>query len=240
MHFCVGHSSFGRLFFAAVLISAFSAMAPSRAFAAGDLKATLAQLDAAAARFRSTTADFVFTSTQTDPVPDTDVQKGVVYYQRTGASFQMGLHINDVNGEKAPKIIVCCQGGNMRLLEEKLNHVTVLNKFSQYQSWFMMGFGASGTQLAEKFDITDDGPEMVDGVKTEKLEMIPKDPKVRSNVAKITLWMDLDRGVSLKQLFNQDPSHYRVSTYSNIRMNQSVPKDAFTFKTNKQTTVSNQ
>jgi outer membrane lipoprotein-sorting protein len=240
MQFRVGRSSLGRVFFAAVLISAFSALMPSRAFAAGDLKATLARLDAAAATFRSTTANFEFTSIQTDPVPDKDVQSGVVYYQRTGSNFQMGLHIGEVNGEKAPKIVVCCQKGNVQLYDVKLNHVTVLNKISQYQDWFMMGFGASGRELAEKFDITDDGAETVDGVKTEKLEMIPKDPAVRRNVAKITLWMDLDIGVSRKQLFNEDPSHYRVCTYSNIPMNQSVPKDAFTFKTNKQTTVSNQ
>lgn len=240
MPLCVGRSSFGRLFFAAVLVSAFSASMPARAFAAGNLKATLARLDAASARFHSTTADFEFTSVQTDPVPDKDVQTGVVYYQRTVSNFQMGLHINEVNGEKAPKIIVCCQKGNMQLYDVKLNHVTVLNKFSQYQSWFMMGFGASGKELAEKFDITDDGPETVDGVKTEKLEMIPKDANVRRNVAKITLWMDLDLGVSRKQLFNEDPSHYRVCTYSNIEMNKGVPKDAFTFKTNKKTTVSNQ
>jgi outer membrane lipoprotein-sorting protein len=232
--------SFRRLFFAGVLISAFSAMMPARAFAASDLKATLGRLNAAADKFHSTTADFEFTSIQTDPVPDKDVQTGVVFYQRTGSNFQMGLHISDVNGEKAPKVIVCCQKGNVQLFDEKMNHVTVLNKFSQYQSWFMMGFGASGRELAEKFDITDDGPETVDGVKTEKLEMIPKDEAVRRNVAKITLWMDLDLGVSRKQLFNEDSSHYRVCTYSNIQMNKGVPKDAFTFKTNKKTTVSNQ
>lgn len=238
--FCFGRFSFGRVLFAGVLVSTFVAMMPARAFAAGDLKATLARLDAAATKFHSTTADFEFTSVQTDPVPDKDVQTGVVYYQRTGSNFQMGLHINEVNGEKTPKIVVCCQNGTMRLFEERLNHVTVLNKFSQYQSWFMMGFGASGKELAEKFDITDDGSETVDSVKTEKLEMIPKDENVRRNVAKITLWMDLDRGVSLKQLFNEDSSHYLVCTYSKIEMNKGVPKDAFTFKTNKKTTVSNQ
>ncbi len=237
MLFCFRRSSFGRLSLAALLTLT---VMPGRAFAAGDLKATLARLDAAAAKFHSTTANFEFTSIQTDPVPDKDVQTGVVYYQRTGSSFQMGLHITEVNGEKAPKIIVCCQSGSVRLYDEKLNHVTVFNKLSQYESWFMMGFGASGKDLAEKFDITDDGSETIDGVKTEKLEMIPKDPTVRRNVAKITLWMDLDRGVSLKQRFDEDPSHYRVCTYSNFQMNKGVPKDAFTFKTNKQTTVGSQ
>ena len=49
--------------------------------------------------------------------------------------------------------------------------------------------------------------------------------------------MDLDTGVSLKQRFHQDSSDFRIATYTNIKMNGTQPKDAFTFKTNKQTTV---
>lgn len=227
----------GRLLFAAVLSFLF---VPAQAvFASGNLKVTLARLDAASARFHSTTADFQFESVQTDPVPDTEVQKGVVYYRREGSAFQMGVHIATDNGQPAPKIIVCCQRGTVRLYDEKLNQVTVLNKLSQYESWFMLGFGASGKDLAEKWNITDDGPETIDGVKTEKLELIAKDPTIRRNVAKVILWMDLDRGVSLKQRFDEDPSHYRICTYTHVRMNQPQPKDAFTFKTNKQTVVVN-
>jgi outer membrane lipoprotein-sorting protein len=223
-----------RLFVAALLAAT---MLPARAaFAAGNLKATLAKLDAASANFHTATADFEFDSVQTDPVPDKDVQKGVVYYKRSGSAFQMGVHINDVNGQKVPKVIVCCQGGAVKLYEEKLNQVTTLGKLSQYESWFMLGFGASGKDLAEKWDITDDGPEMVSGVNTEKLEMIPKDPAVKRNIPKVTLWMDLERGVSIKQLFDEGPGQYRVALYSNIKMNRSQPSDAFSIKTNKQTT----
>lgn len=225
----------GRLFFAGLL--AYLLVPAHAAFAAGDLKATLAKLDAAAARFHSTTADFEFKSVQTDPVPDTEVQKGVVYYHREGASFQMGVHIESVDDHPAQRIIVCCEGGSVRLYDAKLNQVTVLNKFSQYESYFMLGFGASGKELASKWDITDDGPETIDGVQTEKLVMVPKDPAVRRNVTQVTLWMDLQSGVSLKQRFDEDPSHYRICTYTNPKMNQSQPKDAFTFKTNKQTSV---
>lgn len=86
------------------------AIAASSAFAAGDLKATLAKLDAAAARFKSTSADFQFDSVQTDPVPDTEVQKGTAYYQRKGNAFQMAAHIREVNGRKVPKIYVYSDG----------------------------------------------------------------------------------------------------------------------------------
>lgn len=228
----------GRLFFAGLL--ALLLFPGHAAFAAGDLKATLAKLDVAAAKFHSTTADFEFQSVQTDPVPDTEVQKGVVYYRREGTNFQMGVHINTVDGQSAPKIVVCCEGGAVKLYDAKLNHVTVLNKLNQYESWFKLGFGASGKELAEQWNITDDGPETIDGIKTEKLEMVAKDPAVRRLFAKVTLWMDLESGISIKQLFNEDPSHYRICTYTNIKMNQAQPRDAFTFKTNKQTTQSNQ
>lgn len=210
------------------------------AFAAGNLKATLARLDASAARFRSATADLEFKNVQTEPVPDTEVQKGVIHFRREGSAFQMGIHIDTMDGQLAPKIIVCCQNGSVRLFDQKMNQVTTFSKVSQFEGLFMTGFGASGKQLASNWDITDDGPETVDGVKTEKLELLPKDPAVRRNVTKVTLWMDMDRNVSIKQLFNMDPSHYRECTYTNIKMNQSQPRDAFTIKTNKQTRFSSQ
>ena len=80
------------------------------------------------------------------------------------------------------------------LFEQKVNQVTVLTKFSQYQDWFMLGFGASGKELEQKWDIKYLGSEKIDGIKTDKLEMIAKDPAVRKNVLKLTLWMDSERG----------------------------------------------
>ena len=204
------------------------------AFAAGDLQATLAKLDAAAARFKSTAADFEFDSVQTDPIPDTEVQKGTAYYQKKGNTFQMAAHIREVNGKKAPKIYVY-SGGKLRLDEPLMNQVTTLSSVSQYEGYLMLGFGASGKDLADKWDITDAGPETINGVKTEKLELVAKDPKVKKNLPKVTIWIDLDRGVSLKQVFDEGQGQSRTCTYSNIKMNESLPGDAFTFKTDSKT-----
>ena len=54
----------------------------------------LAKLDAAAKNFHTTTASFEFDTVQTDPIPDTDIQKGTVYYQRSGTTFQMAAHMH--------------------------------------------------------------------------------------------------------------------------------------------------
>jgi len=206
----------------------------SGAFAAGDLKATLAKLDAAAARFKSTSADFQFDSVTTDPVPDTEVQKGTAYYQRKGAAFQMAAHIREVNGKKAPKVYVY-SAGKLKLYETLINQVTTLSSVSQYEGYLMLGFGASGKDLSEKWDLTDDGPETINGVTTEKLDLVAKDPKVRKNLPKVTIWIDADRGVSLKQYFDEGQGQSRTCNYSNIKINESLPSDAFTFKTDSKT-----
>jgi len=210
------------------------AITATPAFAAGDLKTTLAKLDAAAAKFKSTSADFQFDSVQTDPIPDTEVQKGTAYYQRKAGAFQMAAHITEVNGRKVPKVYVYSDG-KLKLDEPLINQVTTLSGASQYESYVMLGFGASGKELSDKWDITDEGPETINGVKTEKLDLVAKDPKIKKNLPKVTIWVDTERGVSLKQFFDQGQGQSRTCTYTNIKINESLPSDAFTFKTDSKT-----
>src|ERR1700757_1037043 len=205
------------------------------AFAADDLQTVLARLDAAAARFKSTTADFEFDSVQTDPIPDKDVQKGTIYFERTGNSFQMAAHIKEVNSQPVPKIYTYSKGVFKLWEGGNLDKVTTFARASKFESYLMLGFGASGKALSEKRDITYDGPETLDGVKTDKLELVAKDPEVKKNLPKVTVWMDTDRGVSLKQVFDEGPGQYRVSVYFNVRLNTPLPGDAFMFKTDSKT-----
>jgi len=201
---------------------------------ADDLEGVLRKLDAAAASFQSTTADFEFDSTQTDPVPDTDVQKGIVYYDRKGNAFQMGVHINEVNGKPVPKIITV-SGGVFKLYEQLPNQVTTSSKVSKYESYLVLGFGASGKDLQQKWNITYLGSETLNGIKTDKLQLIAKDPQVLKLFPKVVIWIDPSRGVSLKQFFDEGQGQSRTCIYSNIKVNQPLPADAFTFKTDSKT-----
>jgi outer membrane lipoprotein-sorting protein len=198
----------------------------------------LRRLDVAAANFRSTSADFEFDTVETDPIPDKDVQKGTIYYARKGNAFQMAAHIHELNGRISSKVYSYASGV-LNLYEKLTNQVTRFSKVGQYESYLMLGFGASGKDLEEKWEIKYLGPEVIDGVKTEKLEMVAKDPSVKKNLPKVTIWVDTERAVSLKQVFNEGPSQYRVCVYFNIRTNQPLPADAFTFKTDKQTVLVN-
>jgi outer membrane lipoprotein-sorting protein len=194
----------------------------------------LHRLDEAAKNFHSTAADFEFDSVETDPIYDKDVQKGTVYYERKGTAFQMAAHVGEHNGKPSPKVYTYA-GGVFKLFESGIDQVTTFSKLSKFESYLMLGFGASGKDLAEKWEIKYLGSEVLDGVKTEKLELVAKDPTVRKNLPKVTVWMDVERGVSLKQVFDEGPGQFRVSVYFNIKVNQPLPADAFTFKTDSKT-----
>ncbi len=203
--------------------------------AADDLQSVLHQLDGAADKFHSASADFEFDSIETEPIPITDVQKGVVYYERKGNSFRMAAHIHEFNGQPVDKVYTFSDGV-FRLFEGgNINQVTTFSKASKFESYLMLGFGASGKDLTEKWNITYAGQETVDGVNTDKLVLVAKDPTVRKNLPKVTIWIDPGRGVNLKQVFDEGEGQSKTCHYSQIKVNKSLPGDAFSFKTNNKT-----
>jgi outer membrane lipoprotein-sorting protein len=210
--------------------------ARAQAPAADDKDKVLDRLNTAAANFHSAAADVEFDTIETDPVPDTDVQKGVVYYERKGTAFRAGVHFSQHNGRPSTKAYTYINGV-LSVFDPGSNQVTNYAKAGKYESYIILGFGASGRELASKWDITYLGSEpMSDGkttVKTQILELVAKDPEVRKNVSKVTIWVDADRAVSLKQVFILSPTSSYVGRYTNFRLNQSLPDEAFKLKTDK-------
>lgn len=211
------------------------ALLPARAARAAEtLESVLHKLDVAAANFHTTSADFEFDAVTTSPIYDKDVQKGTTFYKREGTTFQMAAHIREVNGRPVPKTYTYSRGV-FQLYEKLSNQVTTLTKLNQFQSWFMLGFGAGGKDLAEKWEIKYLGPEKLDGIVTQKLELVAKDATIRKNIQKVTVWMDTDRGISLQQVFDEGQGQSLTCHYVNIKFNQPLSADEFTFKTDKQT-----
>jgi len=225
-----------RRLFVVASIAVMAAPLVRSAFAADNLQSTLQRLDQAAARFQKTSTDFKFVTEQTDPVPDTDTMEGRAYYERTGKDFQMAAHIETDNGRKAPKVYSFSKG-QFKLYEPGVHQITVFTRASKFADYIMLGFGASGRQLEDKWDIKDLGPETIDGVQTEKLELVAKDPTVKKNLPKVTIWMDLDRAVSLKQIFDEGQGQSRTCTYKNLRTNQPLPPGVFDINDSQAQTV---
>ncbi|HEX5284120.1 MAG TPA: outer membrane lipoprotein-sorting protein [Bryocella sp.] len=220
---------------AALLISPFAASAQSP-----QLKSILDQMDTASAHFKNAQANVRYDN-YTRVVNDHDIETGSIYVERTGSTEQMGAVFYNTapDGKPAntPARIVNFDGGTLRIFTLGTNQVDLFKagaNQARYDSFLTLGFGGSGKDLARSWNINDQGADTIDGVKTEKLDLVSKDPSVKNMFTHITIWIDAARGVSLKQVFYAPNGDNRTANYSNIRLNSSVNKKPYSISSKAQ------
>ncbi|HZQ24651.1 MAG TPA: outer membrane lipoprotein carrier protein LolA [Terriglobales bacterium] len=197
-----------------------------------NLDAVLDSMDKAAANFRTTEANFEWDQYQ-KVIDDTDVQKGKIYYRRQGDEVQMAADIAEPD-----KKYVLFSGGKVSVYQPKIDQVTEYNagkKRADVESFLVLGFGGGGHELLKSYDVKYLGDEQLGAVKAAKLELIPKSQSVRNNVERILLWIDPSRGISVQQQFFQGQGDYRLAKYSDIKLNEKIPDNAFKLKTTSKT-----
>jgi outer membrane lipoprotein-sorting protein len=201
------------------------------------LTALLAKMDTASKSFKSAQADFKWDYYE-KIVKDTTTQTGIIYFQREGGGTEMGAVITDPAAKGKVVKAIHFKGAELQMFDPGVNQITVLNEASnqaEIESFLTLGFGAGGSDLAKVWNITDLGPETVDGIATEKLDLVNKNPETRKNVLHVTIWIDASRAVALKQVAYQSGGNYRTATYTHIKLNGSIDKSKFAFKTDKKT-----
>ena len=192
------------------------------------LDRVLSQMDAAAKSFRTTEASFVWDQYQR-VVDDTDTQKGKIYFRREGGETQMAAEV-----EEPDKKYVLYRGGKVQVYQPKIDQV---NEYSagksraDLESFLVLGFGGSGHDLLKAYEVKYLGSETANGVEAGKLELVPKSARLRGNIARILLWIDPAKGVSVQQQFFEPGGDYRLAKYSQIQINQKLPDNAFKLKT---------
>jgi outer membrane lipoprotein-sorting protein len=200
----------------------------------GGLDRVLAEMDTAAKNFRSAEANFVWEQYQ-KVIDETDTQKGRIYFRRQDSDIQMAADIAEPD-----KKYILYSGGKVQVYQPKIDQVTEYNpgkNRSDLESFLVLGFGGSGRDLLKAYDVKYLGNETVNGTQAAKLELIPKSPKLRNNIARILLWIDPTRGVSVQQQFFEPGGDYRLAKYSEIQLNQKLPDGAFKLKTTGKTRV---
>lgn len=219
------------ILFLASLVSGFGAAARPQPAGACTLECVLKKMDAAAATFHTTQADFTWDQYQ-KVVDEHDLQKGTVYYRREGNQTEMMAEIK----QPEPKFVLY-RDGKIQVYQPRIEQVMVYQtgNHSEIESYLVLGFGGSGQDLTKSFDVSYLGDETVEGIVTAQLQLIPKSEKFRNNVAKILLWIDLNRGISVQQQFLQTQGDSRLANYSAVRVNAKIGNDVFQLKTTKKT-----
>jgi outer membrane lipoprotein-sorting protein len=198
------------------------------------LNSVLKKMDEASAHFQAAQADFVFDQYQR-VVDEHDIQKGTVYYRRSGQQIEMMAEFKDPERK-----YVLYKDGKLQVYEPKIDQVMQYSagqNRDQVESFLVLGFGGSGQDLKKSFDVTFEGEETVDNIPTAKLQLIPKSDKTRSNFPQIILWIGLDNGISVQQKLMQTQGDSRLAKYTSINLHPKIGNDVFKLKTTGKTQV---
>jgi len=196
------------------------------------LDRVLAQMDAAARKFKTTQASLVSDQYQ-KVINETETQKGKIYFRREGGDIQMAADFAEPD-----KKYIIYSAGRVQVYQPKIDQVNEYNagkNRGDIESYLVLGFGGSGQDLLKSYEVKFQGSETISGIAAEKLELIPKSIRLRNNIARILLWIDPARGISVQQQLFEPGGDYRLARYSDIQINQRLPEDVFKLKTTKKT-----
>jgi outer membrane lipoprotein-sorting protein len=134
--------------------------------------------------------------------------------------------------------VVVYSDGQVKMYQPKIDTLTVYNtgkNKQEMESFMVLGFGGRGHDLLPSYEVSYIGAEAIDGVKTEKLQLIPKAEKTRNVFNRIVLWIDPARGISIRQQLFTPSGDFRLAKYTHIRVNQKLSDDVFRIKTGRNT-----
>jgi len=188
---------------------------------AEDLQPILARMDEASLSFRAMTAD-VETTTFTKVIDDTAVQNGKLTMQRPkGKSTRAIL---DFSGEKDSRVIYLFNN-TVRFYYPKLKlyqDIDVGKSSDVLNQFLLLGFGSSGKELMENYEITNAGSESVAGRETTKLSLAPKSAQAKETLIKVDVWIPQGAAYPVQQQFFKPSGNYVTVLYSNIKLNPPV------------------
>jgi len=195
------------------------------------LKFVLAQMDAGSAKFHSAEASIQKQQFE-KVVNDTTTESGTIYFLRSGGSIQVGARFDPPNAQTLEY-----KNGTVTIYTAGTNQIKTYSAGQNQalaQTILALGAGGSGRDLVANWTITDQGAEqMSDGsrmVDVEKLDLVSKDPTIRNSYTHITIWIDLARDLSLKQVGFTPSGDTQTTTYTNIRLNQPIDQKPFAIK----------
>ena len=195
-------------------------LAAPLALRAESAESILSRMDKAAPNFRAMSAD-VHMITYTAIISDKTDETGTLKMQRKEGAVRA---IIDFSGQNDSREIAFL-GNIIRMYYPKLNMVQdydvgknsdVLNQF------LLLGFGSSGKELAQSYEVSAGGTENIAGVETTKLLLLPKSAAVKERLSKIEMWIPGNAAYPIQQQFYEPSGNYRQVTYSNVKLNPSI------------------
>src|SRR5262245_7545172 len=154
---------------------------------ADDLQAVLAEMDKTAPSFKSAQADFEWVQ-YTKAVDEKDTQTGKVFIRRSSKDVDFALHFLSPHKKQA-----VVKDGKIMYHDPQTKQTTgkdISNNRDDVEAYMSLGFGSRGQDLLKYYDVTMTGWEMVDDVKTARLELVGKSDRLKKFFSKAILWIE--------------------------------------------------
>jgi outer membrane lipoprotein-sorting protein len=180
------------------------------------LDTILERMDKAAPSFHAMSANVDMIEYQ-KILDDRTTDKGTLKMQRKGKNVRAIVTFPDrVIGFLGDIVRVYFPNTNTYTDYKIGENSNVLNQF------LLLGFGSSGRELAQSYNITLERAENVAGRQTSKLVLLPKDPKVKERLTKIDVWIPTDGANPVQQQFYEPSGNWRKATYSDMVVNPPI------------------
>lgn len=181
----------------------------------------LARMDEAAPKFHAISAN-VRMLTFTAVLSDSTTEDGTLKMQRLKPDDVRAV-INFVGQSDSREIAFL--GKTVKIYYPNLHEYQEydLGKNSNVLNQFLLlGFGSSGRELAQSYNITLEGSEKVAGQDTARLLLIPKDKKVLEHLKQARVWIPNNAAYPVQQQFDEPSGNYRKATYTSIELNPAI------------------
>jgi len=192
-----------------------------------DRDSILEKMDRTAAGFRAVHADFNWT-TVNSVVNDRMEQTGRIYLERHGGETRMFAEFDPPDAEQ-----VLFSDGKIQIYKQRLGTVDVYDAGThreEAETFLRLGFGTSGAEMRQSFEVKYAGEEKVGNVVAAKLELTPKSENIRNHFPQIVLWIDPESGFSVQQKLIEKNDSYRLARYTNIQPTQKMSDKVFKLK----------
>jgi outer membrane lipoprotein-sorting protein len=195
-------------------------LAGALALPAESVDSILSRMDQAAPLFHGMSAD-IHMVTFTAIIGDKTEENGTFEMQRKAGAFRAIIDFSTQTDARK----IAFLGNIIRMYYPKLKmyqdydvgkNSNVLNQF------LLLGFGSSGKELVESYEISAAGTENVAGVETTKILLLPKSEGVKQRLSKIEMWIPANAAYPLQQQFYEPSGNYERVTYSNVKLNPSI------------------
>ncbi|BDC50459.1 hypothetical protein F183_A27750 [Bryobacterales bacterium F-183] len=208
--------------YAVLTLLALLSMASARAAEA--LPDVMSRMDKAAAAFKGMTAQMKRLD-HTAVINDTSEERGAVALRKTSKGVQ-GL----VTSTFPEPRTMAFAGSEFQFYLPKANTIQVYKvggKRDQIDQFMVLGFGTSGKDLQKNYTVKLGGAETLNGVKTTRIELVPKDSKTLELFQRLDLWIPEGGNHAVQQKVFLKGGDYKLISYTDVKINPPLTDASF-------------